>query len=195
MKKTFPVIVLFLFLSAGVVAETGQPTDRLFTPSSSAMGIFMSQLYERTSCHDWFGSHDNPNICSESVFYDSGENLIHIYFRVPSDYTWLENFTRLPLEARKKIFTDLLINTAVNMGVGVRDDMALNNTLIHSISMQGEFLSTGYSEEGFKREVAERIVVHLATVKENQSYQITRDHQGNIILGGEAFESLHEFVH
>ena len=190
MKKTFPVAALFLLLSSSVSAETAQSISQLLKPPSITFGAFLSQLYERTNCHDWFGSNDNPNICSESIFYDSSENLIHIYFKVPPGYTWLENFNRLPMVARKKIFTDLLINTAVNMGIGVRDDMALNKTLIHSIPMQGEFLSMNLSEEGFRREMAERIVVHLATVKENQSYRITRDHQGKIILGGDAFKKL-----
>lgn len=190
MKKTFPVAVLFLLVSSTVVAETSQSINKLLKPPSIVFGVFLSQLYERTNCHDWFGAQDNPNICSESIFYDSSENLIHIYFKVPPDYTWLENFNRLPMMARKKILTDLLINTAVNMGVGVREDMALNKTLIHRIPMHGEFLSAGLSEQGFKREMAERIVVHLATVKENQSYKITRDHLGRIILGGEAFEKL-----
>ena len=190
MKKTFPAVLLTLFLTPGVFAEPGQPVDQLYKPSASVFEVFLNYLYKQTNCRDWMHRNKNPSICSESISYDSNQNLIHIYFKVPSDYIWLENFTRLNMEARKKILTDLLINTSVNMGVGVRDDMVLSNTLIHNIPVHHAYVSSGISEEGLKKEIAGRIVVHLQTVKENMSYKVTRDQQGKIILGGDAFGQL-----
>ncbi|WP_455198857.1 hypothetical protein [Kaarinaea lacus] len=190
MNKTFPIVLLNLLLTTSVFAEPGQHPSQFLKPSAGVFNLFLNQLYEQTYCRDWFGPGENPAICSESISYDSDQNLIHIHFKVPPDYTWLENFTQLPMMARKKIFTDLLINTAVNMGVGVRDDMLLSNTLIHSIPIHGEYVSTGFSEEGFKKEIAGRIVVHLATIKENQLYHATRDHHGKIILGGDVFDKI-----
>ena len=190
MSKTFPMVLLMLSLAPGAFAEPGQPNDHVFKPAASVFEVFLNRLYERTHCHRWANRNSDDKVCSESISYDSNENLIHIYFRIPPDYIWLENFTQLNMEARKKILTDILINTSVNMGVGVRNDMMLSHTLIHSIPVHRAYVPTGLSEEDLKKEIAGRIVVHLHTVKENVSYRITRNHEGKIILGGEAFNQL-----
>ena len=184
------MVLLILSLASNVFAEPGQPIDQVFKPEASVFEVFLNRLYERTHCHRWVNRNNAANVCSESISYDSKENLIHIYFKIPPDYIWLENFTRLSMEARKKILTDILINTSVNMGVGVRNDMVLSNTLIYSIPVHRAYVPTGLSEESLKREIAGRIVVHLQTVKENMSYRITRDQEGKITLGGEAFNLL-----